>query len=87
MDRLRAAGVAAFVSGAGPSVLALLADERPDLPAFADPGWSVTRLALDLVGARLVEPLGEISDPPVDRSGNVPGTGSVRLHIAPDAEE
>ena len=55
MDRLRAAGVAAFVSGAGPSVLALLADERPDLPALADPGWSVTRLALDLGGARLVD--------------------------------
>jgi len=58
MVRLRAAGVAAFVSGAGPSVLALLADERPDLAGLADTGWSVTRLALDLVGARLVEPLG-----------------------------
>jgi homoserine kinase len=87
MDRLRAAGVAAFVSGAGPSVLALLPDERPDLPALAEPGWSVTRLALDLVGARLVEPPGGTSDPPVDRSGNVAGTGSVTLHVAPDAAE
>jgi homoserine kinase len=87
MDRLRAAGVAAFVSGAGPSVLALLPDERPDLPALADPGWSVTRLAVDLVGARLVEPLAGPSDPPVDRAGKAAGTGSVTLHIAPDAAE
>jgi homoserine kinase len=87
MDRLRAAGVAAFVSGAGPSVLALLPDERPDLPALADPGWSVTRLPLDLVGARLVEPVGGAADQPVDRSGNVAGTESVTLHIAPDAAE
>jgi homoserine kinase len=58
MERLRATGVAAFVSGAGPSVLALLPDERPDLLALADPGWSVTRLPLDLAGARLVEPVG-----------------------------
>jgi homoserine kinase len=57
MHRLRAVGAAAFVSGAGPSVLALVADERPDLPALADPGWSVTRLPLDLAGARLVEPV------------------------------
>jgi homoserine kinase len=56
MDRLRAVGVAAFVSGAGPSVLALVPGERPDLPALADPGWSVTRLPLDLAGARVVEP-------------------------------
>jgi homoserine kinase len=59
LDRLRAAGAAAFVSGAGPSVLALLPEERPDLPALADAGWSVTRLPLDLGGARLVEAAGE----------------------------
>jgi homoserine kinase len=57
MDRLRAVGAAAFVSGAGPSVLALVADERPDLPALADPGWSVTRLPLDLAGARVMSPV------------------------------
>jgi homoserine kinase len=56
MERLRGAGVAAFVSGAGPSVLALLPDERPDLQDLADPGWAVNGLALDHVGARLVEP-------------------------------
>jgi homoserine kinase len=87
MDRVRAAGIAAFVSGAGPSVLALLPDARPDLPGLADPGWSVTRLALDLVGARLVEPLGGRNDPPVHRAGKVADIGSVTLHIAPDAAE
>src|SRR5215210_3743514 len=87
MDRLRATGIAAFLSGAGPSVLALLPDARPDLSALVDPGWSVSRLALDLVGARLVEPVGERNEPPVDQSRNVPDTGSVRLHIAPDAAE
>jgi homoserine kinase len=87
MARLRAAGVAAFVSGAGPSVLALLPAERPDLPGLADPGWSLTRLSPDLVGARLVEPLAGNSEPRVDGSGNVTGTGSVTLHIAPDAAE
>ena len=59
MERLREGGVAAFVSGAGPSVLALLPDERPDLAALAEPGWSVIRLPLDLQGARLVEPVEE----------------------------
>ena len=55
VGRLRELGVAAFVSGAGPSVLALVTDVRPDLPALADPGWSVSRLPLDLAGARVVE--------------------------------
>ena len=55
LDRLRSLGIAAVVSGAGPSVLALLPAERPDLAALAEPGWTVTRLPLDLGGARLLE--------------------------------
>jgi hypothetical protein len=87
MERLRATGVAAFVSGAGPSVLAVLPAERPDLAALADPGWSVTRLALDRAGARLVEPVDGRDDSAVGRSGKAADQGSVTLHIAPDAAE
>jgi homoserine kinase len=55
--RLRAAGHAAFVSGAGPTVLVLtdrsstdaLRGERPD-------GWQVLELAIDQHGARVVLP-------------------------------
>ena len=56
VERLRAAGAAAVVSGAGPSVLALLPGEHPELAGLAEPGWAVVGLALDLVGARIVEP-------------------------------
>ena len=58
VERLRAAGAAAVVSGAGPSVLVLLADERPELTGLAGPEWAAVRLPVDLVGARLVEPRG-----------------------------
>ena len=58
LDRLRSLGIAAVVSGAGPSILALLPAERPDLAALAEPGWAVTRLPLDLGGARLLESAG-----------------------------
>ncbi|MDQ1586251.1 MAG: homoserine kinase [Actinomycetota bacterium] len=54
VDRLRSAGVPAFVSGAGPSVLALvISGERPPLASDPGPGWSVVRLPLDAGGARL----------------------------------
>ncbi|MGK5742508.1 homoserine kinase [Micromonospora sp. URMC 103] len=50
VDALRAAGVAAVVSGAGPSVLAL-----SDLPEGFDPGtdWQFWRLPIDVSGARV----------------------------------
>jgi homoserine kinase len=50
LTALRAAGVAAVVSGAGPTVLAL-----SSLPDGFDPGmgWSVRRLQVDVTGARL----------------------------------
>lgn len=53
---LRAQGVAAVVSGAGPSVLALLAEPLTDLPPAAD-GWARLDLAVDAQGAR-TEPSG-----------------------------
>lgn len=53
---LRARGVAAVVSGAGPSVLALLTQPLTELPAAAD-GWRLLDLAVDAQGAR-TEPSG-----------------------------
>ncbi len=50
VDRLRADGHAAVVSGAGPSVLALL-PEGPDLAAYCPDGWTHRRLAVDTRGA------------------------------------
>jgi homoserine kinase len=51
VSRLRAAGVAAAVSGAGPSVLVLAAGEpaRLDVPD----GWTSHRLAVDRSGAQV----------------------------------
>ncbi|GLL00288.1 homoserine kinase [Dactylosporangium matsuzakiense] len=48
--RLRGEGVAAVVSGAGPSVLAFGVDGRTPPPV---PGWRVLPLDVDVVGARL----------------------------------
>jgi homoserine kinase len=50
VDRLRADGHAAVVSGAGPSVLVLVADGA-DLAAYCPDGWNHRRLALDTRGA------------------------------------
>lgn len=50
VDRLREAGIAAVVSGAGPTVLALGTDaegERLDLEGLAPEGWRVLPLRLD----------------------------------------
>ncbi|MDP3968778.1 MAG: homoserine kinase [Nocardioides sp.] len=53
--RLRAVGIPATVSGAGPSVLALVdAEERPDLAGETPDGWAMWPLAVDPDGARLV---------------------------------
>jgi homoserine kinase len=53
VSRLRAAGHAAVVSGAGPSVLVLHAGETP-LPA-APPGWRELAVPVDRQGARVVD--------------------------------
>ncbi|MEE6257701.1 homoserine kinase [Plantactinospora sonchi] len=47
---LRAAGVAAVVSGAGPTVLALTSIPDEHLPGM---GWAVQRLVVDVAGARV----------------------------------
>jgi homoserine kinase len=51
VTELRAAGVAAMVSGAGPSVLVLHGEEPPDLPLPR--GWVHQPLRIDLHGARV----------------------------------
>jgi homoserine kinase len=50
VDRLRAAGLAAVVSGAGPTVLALVVDGA-DLSAYCPEGWAHHLLAVDTRGA------------------------------------
>lgn len=50
VDRLRGAGLAAVVSGAGPTVLALVVDDT-DLAAHCPDGWAHHRLAVDARGA------------------------------------
>jgi homoserine kinase len=53
VERLRAAGHAAVVSGAGPSVLVLTTRDRADAAAAAVPEeWEVLRPGIDLDGAR-----------------------------------
>ncbi len=55
IDALRAAGVPAVVSGAGPSVLAFVREgvgPKPgDITAIAGPDWQVQTLAVDTDGA------------------------------------
>jgi homoserine kinase len=52
MESLRAQGVAATISGAGPTVLALAGTaDLYRVGAAAGPGWRVERLAVDPVGA------------------------------------
>jgi homoserine kinase len=53
VDALRADGVPAVVSGAGPSVLAF-AGQADDLSSYAPRGWSVEVLAVDAGGAELL---------------------------------
>jgi homoserine kinase len=64
VDRLRQAGHAAVISGAGPSVLALVrrtSGEIPDVGAFAPDGWAVLPLRVDLTGARVSREAREVS--------------------------
>ncbi len=58
VKRLRADGVPAVISGAGPTVIALSDDGAADkVAALAGPGWAANRLALDAKGASVL-PLG-----------------------------
>ncbi|MZD09126.1 homoserine kinase [Streptomyces sp. SID5785] len=58
VERLRADGVPAMISGAGPTVIALVEDATADKVAqLAGDGWAANRLALDADGA-CVLPLG-----------------------------
>ena len=50
VDRLRADGLAAVVSGAGPTVLVLVVDGT-DVAAYCPEGWAHLRLAVDNYGA------------------------------------
>lgn len=52
VERLRADGVPAVVSGAGPTVLAFVLDGDDDLAPLCPPGWQHHRLAIDPEGAR-----------------------------------
>lgn len=52
--QLRGAGLAATVSGAGPSVLVLATDDVTEQVAAAAPGWDVRALAVDTRGAAIV---------------------------------
>lgn len=55
VSRLRAAGVAAAVSGAGPAVVALFAGRAAtgEVAALAGPGWRVLELAVNRSGAQV----------------------------------
>ena len=63
IDRLRAEGHAAVVSGAGPSVLVLsrATDDRAAVAALTPPGWSHLALEVDAVGAEVLVGTPEVS--------------------------
>ena len=54
VDALRADGLPAVVSGAGPTVLVLTTDGRGDLLDRCPAGWSAYPLAIDRAGVRTV---------------------------------
>lgn len=54
VEQLRAAGVPAVVSGAGPTVLALTTSRTRDDVAAERPGWAVTALDVAAAGAQVV---------------------------------
>jgi len=55
VDQLRAQGVAAVISGAGPTVLALTDSvSAPQIEAQVPRGWAAHRLNVDRAGARIV---------------------------------
>jgi homoserine kinase len=61
IDRLRAAGHAAVVSGAGPSVLVLARRAAvPEVTGFTPAGWQGLRLEVDPAGARVLSDQGPL---------------------------
>ena len=64
VERLRAHGIPAVVSGAGPTVLALTTrEQRPAVAAAERPGWSVLALDVEPRGARVVAAPGDGNTP------------------------
>ena len=65
VDRLRAEGHAAVVSGAGPGVLVLAVSphDGPEAPLrrFTPPGWTMLSLEIDAVGAEVLTAAPEVS--------------------------
>ena len=63
IDRLRAEGHAAVVSGAGPTVLVLSSgtDDRTAVAALTPPEWSLLALEVDAVGAEVLVVAPEVS--------------------------
>ena len=59
VDRLRADGVAAAISGAGPSVLVLRSDEDGDAgwTDLVPDGWTVLSLPVEHAGTTVIHPL------------------------------
>jgi homoserine kinase len=57
LGRLRAEGLAATVSGAGPSILVLSAEPAPRLNALVPEGWTCAAVAVEPVGASVVQPV------------------------------
>lgn len=55
VNALRADGLAAFISGAGPTVLVLVTDGA-DLADRCPAGWTTAQLAVDHTGVRVVAP-------------------------------
>lgn len=52
VDTLRAAGIAAIISGAGPTVLALVTSGAGLVEQHCPPGWTVHRLPVSALGVR-----------------------------------
>jgi homoserine kinase len=64
IDRLRAEGYPAVVSGAGPSVLVLGREEAvPDVIGLTPPGWTALPLDVDAAGAEVLVGAPEVSSP------------------------
>lgn len=64
VDRLRSAGHAAVISGAGPSVLVLGPEEGvPEVTRLTPEGWIALPLEVDAAGAEVLAGVAEVSSP------------------------